>query len=157
MPRRRAPAEEEAIEESEEEEGEEEEGEEEEGEEEEESDEDDEEEEEEEEELDLDEMGRVAVVGAVDYRTRCFDGAVVAGSASVASALCADCEAVFTARANDDGEGLSSGTTFWASAAGDGADGGGAGARSALEALALEIFAFHARGVTYDPCVLDST
>ena len=90
-------------------------------------------EESEEEELNIDEVGRVAVGGQVNYTTRCFDDAVALEPGAEA-ALYADCETVFTARANGDGEGLSSGCTFWIAA--------GEKPKSTLERLALRIFQF---------------
>ena len=99
------------------------------------------EEESEEEELDIDEVGRVAVGGSVDYGTRCFDGAISIAPDAL-SALCADCHAVFTARASGDGEGLSSGCTFWV--------GAGTTPTSAIERLALDIFEYHARNADFD-------
>ena len=106
---------------------------------------------EEEEELDLDPFGRVAFAGgSIDYETQAIDSALSLGLADGGpgyAALVADCEAVFTARASADGETLSAGTTFWASAASAGGKKGGV---CALERLALSIFSHHTRNAEYN-------
>ena len=93
------------------------------------------------EDINVDEQGRPAIGGSIDLSTRVFDGALPSGADP--GPLIADCEAVFTARATGAGEGLSSGATFWVAA--------NAKPKTALERLALQIFAHHAAGAEYDP------
>ena len=90
----------------------------------------------------LDDCGRVAVGGALNFRTRAFDSAVSVTKPADLKRLLADCTSVFTARATGVGEELSEGCTFWVPA--------DATPKNALERLALEIFSFHARDATFD-------
>jgi hypothetical protein len=95
----------------------------------------------EEEELELDEDGRVACGGRIDYSTRVFDGAVA--PTQISKPLLDDCTLAMTARATGDGEALSAGSTFWVPS--------NANPETALERLALDIFAYHARDAQYEP------
>ena len=97
--------------------------------------------EEEEQDIEVDEDGRLAIGGKVDLTTRCYDNALAADDEAM-STLLADCSAAFTARAKGAGDELSAGATFWVPA--------DARPTTALERLALEIFAFHSRDAVFD-------
>ena len=93
-----------------------------------------------EEELILDQSGRVAFSGAINFSTRCFDHVLQLGSDRAASII-NDCRAVFTARATGI-HGYSEGTTFWVGAS--------TKPSTALERLALSIFEHHTADANFD-------
>ena len=94
------------------------------------------------EDINVDEEGRLAIGGSVDLRTRCYEQALHVQDDESRSTLLADCSAAFTARAKGAGEELSAGTTFWVPA--------DAKPTTALEALALQVFAHHSRDAVFD-------
>ena len=104
-------------------------------------------EESEEEELDLDEDGRTAFGGTIDYATRAYSGALRVEGKKL-ELLRQECKMCMTARAAGVGEELSAGSTFWVPAS---AASAAEPPATALEQLALQIFSFHTRDATYDP------
>mmetsp|Transcript_4626 Transcript_4626/g.8143 ORF Transcript_4626/g.8143 Transcript_4626/m.8143 type:complete len:366 (-) Transcript_4626:8332-9429(-) len=96
-------------------------------------------------EIGLDQNGRIVpgVKGPVDYGFHAFGNCIKAKDEPAKwQELMEDCKTVFTARQAEEDETYSAGQTFFIAA--------DQTPKTALEALALDVFNFHAQGLTYD-------
>lgn len=91
-------------------------------------------------EIGLDQNGRIVpgVGGPINYDFRSMHNCV-----NVSEILLEDCKTVFSARQAEDEDAYSSGETFFVRACEE--------PKSALEQMAMDVFKFHAHGLTFDP------